>query len=348
MKKIGYAFVRFFIRILLWFYFKKITHQGLGNIPKNKPVIFLPNHQNAFLDTILIGTQCRRSPYFLTRADVFKNVVLKSIFSFFKMIPIYRMRDGISSLANNQKTFDFCANLLSRNEALVIFPEANHNLQRRVRPLSKGFIRIILNALEAYPEMDIQLVPVGLNYQSAEDFPDSASVYYGVPISVNQFFNPQDKTASIQEIKRQVFKSLTTLTTHIDDDVRYKFTIQKLDAFGADYTKPKEINEKIAYLSSISKLPETITEANSFDVLKKWVFMGVNFPVLILWNLFLKTKIKEIEFLSTFRFAYSVIIFPIYYGLIIFGVYLFTQEITAALLVALGAFIYNLIYTKTI
>ncbi|MBO0590064.1 1-acyl-sn-glycerol-3-phosphate acyltransferase [Cellulophaga sp. E16_2] len=347
MKKIGYLVVRFFIGMFLWFYFKKITHHGLANIPKDKPVIFLPNHQNAFLDTILVGTNCKRSPYFLTRSDVFKNFILKSIFSFCKMIPIYRIRDGIASLKNNQKTFDFCSNLLAKNGVLVVFPEANHNLNRRVRPLSKGFTRIILNALEVNPALDIQLVPVGLNYQAAEKFPDSASIYYGTPISVRQFFNPKDKNASMQEIKNQVFKSLTTLTTHIPDDLRYDFTIQKLAAFGADYTKPKEVNEKLLYLSSISKLPETITEANVFDVLKKWIYNILNFPVLLIWNQFIQSKIKEVAFLSTFRFAYAVLVYPIYYGLIIGISYLFNLDLITGILISLMVFIYNLFYTKT-
>jgi 1-acyl-sn-glycerol-3-phosphate acyltransferase len=348
LKKIGYSYVRLYISTLLWFYFKKTSHHGVANIPKNKPVLFLSNHQNAFLDAILIAANCNGKPYFLTRSDVFKSAILRSFLSFFQMVPIYRIRDGFSSLKNNQKTFDICTNLLNKNKALVVFPEANHNLKRRVRPLSKGFTRIILNALDAYPELDIQLIPVGVNYQSAEEFPDRASIYYGAPISVKQYFNPEDKNASTQEIKAQVFKALTTLTTHIAADLKYDFTIQKLNAFGADYTKPIDVNDKLLYLSSISKLPETITEANVFDVLKKWIYKGINFPVLLIWHRIIKTKVKEIEFLSTFRFAYAAMAFPIYYSLIIFGSYLLTQEIITGLIVSLTIFAYNIFYTKTI
>ncbi|QXP53741.1 lysophospholipid acyltransferase family protein [Cellulophaga sp. HaHa_2_1] len=348
MKKIGYAVVQLFVSTLLWFYFKKTTHHGLENIPKNKPVIFLSNHQNAFLDTILIATNCRRKPYFLTRSDVFKNTVLKGLFSFFKMIPIYRIRDGFTSLQKNQYTFDFCSSLLDKNEALVVFPEGNHNLKRKVRPLSKGFIRIIFNALEANPELDIYLVPVGVNYQAAKDFPDSAALYYGTAISVKESIDQSDINNSVHVLKNQVFKALKNLTTHIEDEAKYDFTIQKLEAFGVDYTKPKEVNDKLLYLSSISKIPETITEANSFDLLKKWIFMAMNFPVILVWNLLLKPKIKDLAFLSTFRFAYAVIIFPIYYTLLVLGTYLFTQDIISGLLVATTVFLYNLFYTKTI
>ncbi|WP_282165924.1 lysophospholipid acyltransferase family protein [Cellulophaga baltica] len=347
MKKIGYAVVQMFVGTLLWFYFKKTAHHGLENIPKDTPVIFLSNHQNAFLDTILIATNCKRKPYFLTRSDVFKNTVLKGIFSFFKMIPIYRIRDGFTTLQKNQYTFDFCSSLLNKNEALVVFPEGNHNLKRKVRPLSKGFIRIILNALEANPELNIHLVPVGVNYQAAKNFPDSAALYYGSAISVKEFLEQSSTNNSEQALKNHVFKALKNLTTHIEDDAKYAFTIQKLEAFGVDYTKPKEVNEKLLYLSSIAKIPETITEANSFDLLKKWIFMIINFPVILAWNLTIKPKIKDLAFLSTFRFAFAVVIFPIYYIFLALGTYLFTQDIISGLLVTMTVFVYNLFYTKT-
>ena len=91
------------------------------------------------------------------------------------MIPIYRIRDGRESLKNNQAVFDLCSDLLQQKEAILMFPEANHNLKRRVRPLSKGFTRILFNTLLQAPETDIQIVPVGINYKDAVRFPDQVA-----------------------------------------------------------------------------------------------------------------------------------------------------------------------------
>ena len=104
-----------------------------------------------------------------------------------------------------------------------------------------------------------------------------------------------------------------------------------------------------AYCTSLVtvKLPETITEANVFDVLKKWIYNILNFPVLLIWNQFIQSKIKEVAFLSTFRFAYAVLVYPIYYGLIIGISYLFNLDLITGILISLMVFIYNLFYTKT-
>ena len=346
MRKIGYNSIRVVLKGLLFLYFGKITVNGKSNIPRNKPVLFLSNHQNAFLDTILIGTDCNRSPYFLARSDVFKNGILKVIFTFFRMIPIYRIRDGLDSLKNNQRTFTTCSILLNSNEAVVIFPEGNHNLKRRVRSLSKGFTRVLFSALKDNPELDIQLVPVGLNYKNAAGFPDKASVCYGKAIPIQTLYNVYDEQTSMLLIKKVVFESLKTLTTHIQDDENYFETIKKLDALGADYLKPNTINDKLLDLTTTIKMPDMINGIEWLDALKKTLFNLINFPVVILWHKLVKPKIKEPEFISTFRFAFAIGVYPFYY-LVLFVASNFIWNLTIATLVIVGIFAFNILYTKS-
>jgi hypothetical protein len=45
----------------------------------------------------------------------------------------------------------------------------------------------------------------------------------------------------------------------------------------------------------------------------KLLFWIVNLPVLLGWHLFIKSKVPEAEFLETFRFAYAMFVYPIYY-----------------------------------
>ena len=344
MKKVGYSAIRGLVKCLLHLYFGKIKVYGISNIPKDKPVLFLPNHQNAFLDTILIATKCNRSPYFLTRSDVFKSPVLKPIFAFCKMIPIFRMRDGISSLKHNQQTFDSCSLLLKDKEAVVIFPEANHNLERRVRPLSKGFTRILSNTLEKYPNLDIQLIPVGVNYKNAADFPDRAAVYYGKPIAIQSYYNKNDVPASMNAIKALVSANLKKLTTHIEP-IGYDETLNKLTAIGVDFLNPAEVNNTILNLDhNADHLKESQNKSPSINI-QRLVFNCLNLPVILLWNN-VKLKIKEVEFKSTFRFAFGVLFYPIYLSfLFVIGSLLFNPLVAA--FIAIAVFGYTLIFTKT-
>tara|TARA_R110000868_G_scaffold236402_2_gene490432 strand:- start:444 stop:1481 length:1038 start_codon:yes stop_codon:yes gene_type:complete len=344
LKKLGYSITRGIIKSLLHLYFGKIEVHGISNVPKGKPVLFLPNHQNAFLDTILIATQCNRSPFFLTRSDVFKSAILKGIFTFCKMIPIYRMRDGINSLKHNQQTFDICSKLLKNGEAVVIFPEANHNLERRVRPLSKGFTRILLNTLEKYPTLDIQLVPVGLNYKNAANFPDRASVYYGKPIALQELYDPNDENASITTLKNVVSENLKKLTTHIDLNT-YIQTLNSLTEMGADFLNPIEVNTTILNLDKKLNYVVKPQENESTIKLKRIIFNFFNFPMLLVWSK-VKLKIKEVEFKSTFRFAFGVLFYPIYLALL-FAIFSILLNMTIATIIVSSIFLYNLIYTKT-
>ncbi len=343
MKSLGYNLVKLWIKTSLYLYHGKIKVSGLENIPKDKPLLFLPNHQSALLDVLLIAVDCNRKPYFLTRSDVFTNKTLIAIFDHFQMIPIYRIRDGRGSLKNNQAVFDRCAKLLERGEALLMFPEANHNLRRRVRPLSKGFTRILFAALEKQPDLDIQLLPVGLNYQKATEFPDQVAIHYGKSIALKDLVMKNDYQGSIPRIKSTVAEALEKLTTHIEDEENYDLIMEQLEAKEVDFLNPQEVNATIKEIDNSSNRTE-ITRTNS-PVFLKTVFTVLNFPVLLLWKTFGKPKVWEPEFMGTLRFAFALIVYPVYYFFLFLAVgFLWGWLIGLA---AVGAlFLFNWVYVR--
>ncbi|VAW13485.1 Phospholipid/glycerol acyltransferase [hydrothermal vent metagenome] len=342
MKNFGYNLARLWVKIGLYLYFGKIKVSGLSHIPKDKPVLFLSNHQNALLDVLLIGIDCNRKPYFLTRADVFESPILKAIFDIFQMIPIYRIRDGRESLKKNQEVFDRCADLLQNKQAILMFPEANHNLMRRVRPLSKGFTRIIFNALDIDPDLDIQLVPVGLNYSDATKFPSRVALFFGDAISVQDHYDPSDEKTAIDDIKKAVSKKLKTLTTHIEDNDTYNETIKVLDAVDVDYLNPQSVNSKLQNLTTINRAP---TVKNKSAKAFKALFTVLNLPIVLIWRIFIRSKVPEPEFMDTMRYGFAMLSYPVYYFLMFvtlgraFGY-------AASLLVIFGLFIFNWGYVR--
>jgi len=340
LKKLVYYFFRGWISLGLFCYYRKINVNGLENIPKNKPVLFLSNHQNALIDALLIATQCSRKPWFLTRSDVFANTFFKTLFGFLQMLPIYRIRDGRNKLSKNHAIFDQCAELLIQNKAIAIFPEANHSLKRRVRPLSKGFTRIIDNALHQNPNLDLQLVPVGQNYKRPLQVGDSAALYFGKPISVRDLVENLEGNL-VSAMKTRVFEQLKQLTTHIEDETNYDTVIERLNGANVDFLNPKGVN-KMVLDKSFSKgkeIPLVSVDPNRF------FFYLINLPVVFLWRLLLKPRVPEPEFMATFRFAFSMLIYPLFY-LIWFLTLQYTFSVSISLGIVFAHGIVNLFLVK--
>ncbi len=298
------------MKAALHLYFGRIEVHGLENVPKTGAVLFLPNHQKALIDVLLIVTDCHRKPYFLTRSDVFNKQVLRRFFAFLQMIPIYRMRDGRNQLKNNEAVFKKCTELFENEEAIVLFPEANHNLRRRVRNLSKGFTRIVFHSLKQSPSNEILMIPVGLNYLKSTGFPDKVAVYYGKPIVSSQLYDPHDVFTSVQNTKKQVKEQLKQLTTHIEDEPNYEAIIQIMEEKNVNFLNPMESNK---FIKSSESKTKRESGKNSKPVIFKSVFQLCNVAALVPWRLWMKPKVWEPEFLSTLRFAYAMVVYPICY-----------------------------------
>ena len=267
---------------------------------------------------------------------------MRKIFTFLQMLPIYRIRDGKTNMAKNQEVFDRCSELLLEDNYLLIFPEGNHNLKRQVRPLSKGFTRILFSALEKNPKADIQLVPVGMNYQSAAHFPDRCAHYFGRTIPVLDLYDPEDLPSSAIRIRDMVQEELQTLTTHIGPELDYKATENALDALGVDYLRPKEVN---ATLTKLDDLKTKKRGSNLFSKIYKTVFEILNYPLIGPWRKYIKSKIKEKEFVSSARYLYSMVFYPLFYVLLFLILWL-SIGFKVALLVVLGYILFNAIYVK--
>ena len=62
VKSLFYRIIKYYCRILVHFFFGKVEIIGRENIPKNLPVIYSSNHQNAFMDALIIGGLSQKLP----------------------------------------------------------------------------------------------------------------------------------------------------------------------------------------------------------------------------------------------------------------------------------------------
>jgi 1-acyl-sn-glycerol-3-phosphate acyltransferase len=310
LKNIWYNIIRVYVKIGLFFTLKKLTVHGLENVPKKGAILFVANHQNALIDAILIPTTTNRNIHFLTRASAFKNKLAASILKTLNLIPVYRLRDGKNNMQKNIVVFEQCFEFLKKEKAIQIFVEGEHHQQRRVISLKKGFARIILGTLQKYPTLNIQIVPVGINYDHHLKFPCSASIYYGKPINANSYFNLENPDYTFKTIIKDIRNSLKNLTLHIDDTKNYDTILEKLNAARVDFLNPIKANKLLKNIENL-KPKKTNHYPNWFAPIHVITKINSFFPLLIWKNL--KPKIQDVIFTNTYRFALICTIFPFFY-----------------------------------
>ncbi len=307
MKYLWYLFVKMYVRLGFAFYFKKIDLVGIKNIPRKKAVLFVANHQNALIDPLLIGALTPRELNFLTRADVFNRPLIKALLSTVNMLPIYRIRDGLTSLSKNEEVFKKCYHIFGRNGTVLIFPEGNHNIQRRIRVLSKGFTRIAFGSLEKHPEKEILVVPVGINYSNAKKYGSSVRIIFGTPISVQEHLKETEINEAATSLKNEVSDAMKKLVTHIEDHEQHDEIIKFFAE--EEFLYPEKVNVKLLNINNLKNpVPE---KKDRFNFLTPLVKANSILP-LLLWKQ-LSPKIEEEEFIATYKFSLGITAFPSFY-----------------------------------
>lgn len=224
-----YAFLRHYVDFVLKMSYRKVNYNGADKVPQDGAVIYAPNHTNALMDALLILAMDRKPKVFVARADIFKNPTLAKIFAFLKIMPIMRMRDGISEVKKNDKTIERSVDVLKDKVPFCIFPEGQHQAKHSAQPLSKGIFRIAFQAQELMPDMPLYIVPVGLQYGNFFRFRSTINVNVGDPINVKDFLEsnsentPQEQMNKMREILAERMKSLIM---YIPNDENYEATYE--------------------------------------------------------------------------------------------------------------------------
>ena len=106
--------IRPFVRIL---YRLKVI--GLENIPEKNGVIICPNHtSNA--DPVVLAVSLKRQVYFMAKAELFKNKILRKLFKMVGAFPVERGKRDSSAIDNAEK-------ILKNGEQLGLFIEGTRS-----------------------------------------------------------------------------------------------------------------------------------------------------------------------------------------------------------------------------
>jgi 1-acyl-sn-glycerol-3-phosphate acyltransferase len=302
MKNLVNAILRFLVKVALHAFFRKIIVEGKENLPKNRPVILVANHQNALIDPLLLATHTQLNPWFLTRAAAFTNPIVAKLLHFIRMLPVFRVRDGFSTIQQNQQTFNETFEVLRKNGTVVVFAEGSHSLVRNLRPLSKGFTRMAFGLKEKYPELEPVILPVGLQFSAHIRSGSTVRVTFGKIIPVDM---PSSESG---KLTKRVENALKSLIVNIPDE-NYEHTLQCLIENGVDLTSKVEVQ-------TFLEKGEVLNPVPAVGSLNNKLMKIFNLPLYWLW-LWKKKSVEDEVFSATWKFLIGfVLALPYYFFLI--------------------------------
>lgn len=268
-------------------FFRKINITHIENIPKDKPVILAANHPTAFVEPCVLACFLDRPLYFLVRGDLFKKNIYARLLQSLHMLPVYRMQDrGYAYLKRNYETFNYCYEALHDNKTVMILAEGNTRHEKRLRALQKGTARIAFGTLEQYPDIEIYIVPVGVNYTYADRYRSDVMIDFGSPILAGSYMKRYRENANqaisefTEDLRTELEKKVIIIDRILDEElVEYLFLLnrsERLKPFFPGITRDilpfkaeKELADKVNQMNENERRDLLKACRQYFDVLEE-------------------------------------------------------------------------------
>ncbi len=226
---------RFILRIGAEFFFGKHHIKNLERLNNGRPMVVCSNHTAAHLDAVLIMIFSKREFHVLVRADVFNRKWIASLLAKINLIPIYRMRDGFSNLEKNNATFERCNEILKNNGAIIIFPEANCETERKLRKLNKGAAKIAMMAEEQNDfKLGVQMATVGITQEhfiasGGRIFLEASEPFDVKPYIPSYQINPNKALMDILNDVETDLRSVLPVVERTEDEFLFEQIVKRKD-----------------------------------------------------------------------------------------------------------------------
>jgi 1-acyl-sn-glycerol-3-phosphate acyltransferase len=323
-------------------YFSKVQVNNASAVPARGPVVFVPNHQNAFLDAVLVICTTPRNPWSIARASVFKEGFVTSLLTAIQIKPVFRVRDGFGSLRNNDAIIQEWTKMLGQDNDILIFAEGNHNEPYATGTLQRGFARMTLQFQQKHPTTSLTIIPVGLHYDDHHSFRSRVLINYGDAIVVNDVLkDTMTEREKLDTIVDTTDSSLKRLALEIKFDDHYKAKVEFLRKYR------RREKDMLAQLEADREILNLYPNPPADYVPRKKVPMfwkAINPVVWTGWILhilpysfikgFIKAKVKDPQFISSLKYAFGMFLVPLYYLILVLVFFGVVRDIPATLIFA--------------
>ena len=205
--------------------YRRFEVHGAKTLPKDGAMIFGVNHSNTLMDALVMCASSRQRKVFIARGDIFKNPFVAKILRFLRILPIFRIRNGMAAVRNNDESISQAVDVVHDRVSLYIFPEGTHRTKHSLLRMSKGIFHIALDANEQFgKETPIYIVPTAIEYGDYFRYRSTAMIHYGEAINVTDFVKnttEENEAVLMNQLKEQLHEHISKLFTYIPDDDDY-------------------------------------------------------------------------------------------------------------------------------
>jgi 1-acyl-sn-glycerol-3-phosphate acyltransferase len=210
-----YPLVKILAKLAIHLYCRNISITKKEVLKLNGPLLLAANHPNSFLDAVILCTLFDKPVYSLARGDAFKNRLVAKILFKLKLLPVYRVSEGVQNLEGNYKTFDQCKTIFKQNGIVLIFSEGLCINEWHLRPLKKGTARLAISSWQ--DGIDLKVLPVGINYSSFKKFGKNVKLFFGDFITTDAVAADNGHGKSIQVFNSKLLQQLRPFIFEIDN-----------------------------------------------------------------------------------------------------------------------------------
>ena len=236
MKRLFYYLVVMLVRTTSGVMFSRVEVHGLDRVAWDAPCILSPNHQNAFLDALLVGITAPVTLTFPSRASVF-GTPFDWFLEALHMVPIYRRRDGFDKLSETRDILAEQRERLREGQSLVMFSETEHAHTYYLRPLSRGSARLALNTQEG-TDKTVQLVPVGINYYHLCRPGFKVSIVFGEPLRADEYRarDRENEAVRVNELRDDLAAAMKNCMLVPEKTADYNDRVDRINRKNEDLT----------------------------------------------------------------------------------------------------------------
>lgn len=257
-----YTFLKYFVDWSVKSSYRKYQVEGLDNIPADGSVIWGANHTNALMDPMVLLSSSGIRKVFVARADIFRKNWARKALSFLRVMPIYRIRDGINAVKNNDEAIAQATGVVLDGVPFVIYPEATHRPKHSLLKLSKGIFHIAESAIAQSPEgKPVYIQPIGIEYSDYFRFRNNVLIRFGQPINITEIMkkhSDEPEPVMLLKLREHLTEKLAELIVYIPDDEDYDaiWEYSKLKADNPEYYRKAlaEIESKGGKLKGLLKI----------------------------------------------------------------------------------------------
>ena len=201
-----YGLLRWITGIALHWFYSDIRIVGAEKIPASGPLLLAVNHQNALVDSLIVGWLVPRRITMTAKATLTDNPFIAILFRLLHVVPLRRVSDETRKQnglpvdrSRNVRAFEEILNLLGRNGALLIFPEGKSHNETGLEPLKTGLARLALQARDESAITGLRILPLGLVFEDKGTPGTVVGTHVGTAIEMDSWLG-KDHTKLTQEI----------------------------------------------------------------------------------------------------------------------------------------------------